>query len=69
VDGTTERIEADEEGLPYGGAYAIAQYRDETGMPCPKAEAKQAEVVEYSSSGKPIAVYLIDIGMETDDDA
>lgn len=37
---------------PSGGAYSIAYYYDEDGLPCPKAKAKSVHIVEYAESGE-----------------
>jgi hypothetical protein len=40
---------------PAGGAYAIGYFRDAAGNPCPMAQARQVEAIEYDASGKVIA--------------
>lgn len=48
---TPERIDGP---TPDGGDYSIAYFRDAEGNPCPRAEAAEVEVVEFSADGEQI---------------
>lgn len=36
---------------PSGGAYSVAYYYDEEGMPCRRAAAARVNIIEYSKEG------------------
>ena len=36
---------------PSGGAYSVAYYYDEKGMPCRREDAEMVNIVEYSADG------------------
>ncbi len=63
---TSRRIDGDD--LPNGGAYAILHFQDADGSPVEEKDAIRIEVFEYTASGKPIAITLIDVNGGSDDD-
>ena len=53
-----ERIEGP---TPMGGAYALVYYQSFDGEPIEKNKAVRAEIMEFSSSDKPIAISILDL--------
>ncbi len=40
---------------PAGGVYSVAQYRDDSGAPCPKSRATRVTFLEYDADDKVLA--------------
>lgn len=51
VGETSERREGP---TPNGGAYSIAYYRDERGVPTTRDRARSVEIIEYNVDGEPM---------------
>jgi hypothetical protein len=62
---TSERIDGP---TPGGGTYVIAHFLDAERRPCPKAQARYAEVYEYDASGVNVGRTWLEMGGDGNED-